>query len=66
MNLEDLVINILDLKKQNSNSNISYLETEIDQLIYQLYGLTNEEIDIVESSFSEIAITESGTEMSIG
>ena len=28
----------------------THLETEIDQLVYKLYGLTEEEISIVESS----------------
>ena len=56
-NLEDFqkvighkVENILKLKAENINLNISILEAEIDQLVYQLYDLTEEEIAIVEAS----------------
>ena len=28
----------------------THLETDIDQLVYKLYGLTEEEISIIESS----------------
>ncbi|NVO10116.1 MAG: Eco57I restriction-modification methylase domain-containing protein [Bacteroidales bacterium] len=45
-----LVNNILERKKNNINSDISDLETKIDQLVYQLYGLTDEEIKIIEKS----------------
>ncbi len=39
---------ILDVKKQNPTADTTALETEIDQLVYELYGLTEEEIKIVE------------------
>ncbi len=39
---------ILDSKKQDPNADIRVLEKEIDKLVYQLYGLTEEEIKIVE------------------
>jgi len=45
---EKLVQEILDLKKSNSSTDTTSLESEIDQLVYQLYGLTEEEIKIVE------------------
>lgn len=45
---KDLVLKILELKKQNPNSDTSALESQIDQLVYELYGLTEEEIRIVE------------------
>ncbi|MBI3000268.1 MAG: hypothetical protein HYY46_17730 [Deltaproteobacteria bacterium] len=32
---------------------ISVLETEIDQLVYSLYGLTKDEIAIIEDSLQE-------------
>jgi len=35
-------------KKQNPDANTTALESEIDKLVYQLYGLTEEEIKIVE------------------
>lgn len=41
---------ILSLKKQAPNADITALESEIDRLVYQLYGLTEEEIKIVENS----------------
>ncbi|MCM4160881.1 class I SAM-dependent DNA methyltransferase [Antarcticibacterium flavum] len=46
----DKVNQILELKKENPAADTSFLETEIDQLIYRLYGLTEEEITIVEGS----------------
>ena len=39
---------ILSTKDTDPSADTSELETEIDQLIYSLYGLTNEEIAIVE------------------
>ena len=45
-----IVTKILDCKSSNPDIDTSALEAEIDQLIYQLYGLTEEEIKIVESS----------------
>ena len=49
--LENKVNQILTAKKIDSNSNTSTLEKEIDQLVYALYGLTEEEITIIEQSF---------------
>jgi len=46
--IEKRVENILALKKKNPESDVSELETEIDQLVYKLYGLTPDEIAIVE------------------
>ena len=39
---------ILAAKRANPQAEPSALEREIDQLVYQLYGLTEEEIKIVE------------------
>jgi adenine-specific DNA-methyltransferase len=39
---------ILEIKKQNPTADTTALENEIDQLVYQLYDLTEEEIKIVE------------------
>ena len=39
---------IIETKKQNPKADTIALESEIDQLVYQLYGLTEEEIKIVE------------------
>jgi len=40
----------LPLKKQDPAADTSALEKEIDLLVYQLYGLTAEEIKIVEQN----------------
>ncbi|MEP0860501.1 MAG: hypothetical protein HRF52_03580 [Ignavibacterium sp.] len=39
---------ILAAKKQNKNADTSQWEREIDNLVYQLYELTPEEIEIIE------------------
>jgi len=46
--IEDTVNKILASKKGDPKADTSALEKEIDQLIYQLYGLTEAEIKIVE------------------
>jgi hypothetical protein len=46
--LEDLVRQILALKKQTPSADTTTLENKIDQLVYALYDLTPEEIAIVE------------------
>lgn len=45
-----LVDQILTLKKSNPQADTSALEREIDAMVYALYGLTDEEIAIVEGS----------------
>ena len=45
-----LVNEILKVKKSNPQADTSALEAEIDQLVYQLYGLTEEEIAVVEAA----------------
>lgn len=39
---------ILHIKETNLNADTTILEAEIDQLVYELYELTEEEIKIVE------------------
>lgn len=46
----ELVDKILAIKNENPDADIDDLENEIDQLVYQLYELTEEEIKIVEES----------------
>ena len=46
----DKVDQILTLKKENPAADTSALEREIDVMVYALYGLTEEEIKIVEES----------------
>jgi len=48
--LVSLVDRIHAAKRENPSADTSVLETEIDQLVYQLYGLTEEEIKIIEES----------------
>ena len=44
----DLVDKILAAKKADNNADTSVMEAEIDRLVYNLYGLTEEEIKVVE------------------
>jgi len=46
----DLVNQILTAKKANPQADTTALEAEIDRLVYELYDLTEEEIQIVEES----------------
>lgn len=48
--ITEKVIQILALKKENPEADTSKLEADIDQMVYELYGLTDEEIAIVEES----------------
>jgi tRNA1(Val) A37 N6-methylase TrmN6 len=48
--LELNVDQILTAKEANSNADTSKLERKIDQLVYKLYGLSEEDIAIVEES----------------
>ncbi|HQO35736.1 MAG TPA: TaqI-like C-terminal specificity domain-containing protein, partial [bacterium] len=47
-----LVDRILAAKEHDPDADVSELEGEIDELVYQLYGLTKEEIKIVEGSLN--------------
>lgn len=49
--LIDSVNQILLVKETNSSFDIIAMENKIDKLVYELYGLTEEEIKIVEGSF---------------
>lgn len=48
--IENLVNEILSAKKQNPEADTEDLETHIDQLVYQLYELTVDEIEIIENN----------------
>jgi len=48
--LNNLVDQILTSKKENPEADTRAIEREIDELVYKLYGLTEEEIKIVEES----------------
>jgi adenine-specific DNA-methyltransferase len=44
------MILIRDAKKKSPTADTSALELEIDRLVYELYGLTEEEVRIVEGN----------------
>jgi hypothetical protein len=48
--IKDLVSRVIESLCINPSAETSALESEIDSLVYQLYGLTEEEIKIVEQS----------------
>lgn len=48
--IANIVVEILQTKKNNNNDDTSKLEKGIDNLVYQLYNLTPEEISIIENS----------------
>ena len=45
---KNAISSIINIKKTDPSSDTSALESEIDRLVYELYGLTEEEIRIVE------------------
>lgn len=47
--IKDKVNQVLEIKTQNRNSDTSLLENEIDQMVYELYGLNEEEIEVIEN-----------------
>ncbi|MDD2549854.1 MAG: Eco57I restriction-modification methylase domain-containing protein [Bacteroidales bacterium] len=50
INITNRVREVLSIKKQNPTADTTALEVQIDQLVYQLYGLTDAEIEIVENA----------------
>ena len=48
--IENIVDKIISIKRQNQKADIDNLEEEIDNLVYNLYGLTEEEIQIIENN----------------
>jgi len=46
--ISSTVIKILKFKKLETEIDIAILESQINQLVYEFYGLTEEEIRIVE------------------
>ncbi|WP_158634361.1 hypothetical protein [Brachyspira aalborgi] len=49
----DKIINnvneILKVRSKNSNEDVSKIEGEIDKIVYELYDLSEEEINIIEN-----------------
>ena len=46
--IADLVNTIVELKERNPLNDTTTLETKIDRLVYELYGLTYDEVLIVD------------------
>jgi hypothetical protein len=45
-----LVTTVMEHKKQNEKADTTDIENQIDQLVYKLYDLTKEEIEIIENA----------------
>ena len=50
MNIVNIVDNILVKKQAGPTTDTSALEAEIDSMVYELYGLTKDEIKIIEQN----------------
>jgi adenine-specific DNA-methyltransferase len=50
LEIDALVGKILALKKEDPEADVSDIEAIIDRMVYELYGLTEEEIKIVEGA----------------
>ncbi len=46
--IEHLVEQILAAKRDNAEADVTAEEKEIDRLVYEIYGLTADEIDVVQ------------------
>ncbi len=46
--IKNIVEQVLEIKATNTNSDSTPLETGIDRLVYELYGLTEEEVGVIE------------------
>ena len=52
--MENKVTEILDAKKSDITVDTTLQEKEIDQMVYSLYGLTEEEIQVIEGDKIEL------------
>ena len=50
--IEEIVDSIIEIKNSDSFADTSILDNEIDYMVYELYGLTEEEIMVIESDMS--------------
>jgi hypothetical protein len=55
-----LVDRILATKRPDPNADVSAFEAEIDQLVYSLYGLSHDEIHVLEEATADIGSGQSG------
>lgn len=60
MAIEGLVDRILDAKRDDPAADVAVLEQQIDALVYALYGLTADEIAVVEGRGSGVGDQGSG------
>ncbi|MGK7961133.1 TaqI-like C-terminal specificity domain-containing protein [Crocosphaera sp.] len=51
--ITEIVNKIINITNNNPDADVSNLEKEIDKIVYELYGLTPEEIAIIKSSVTE-------------
>ncbi|MCF8356895.1 MAG: Eco57I restriction-modification methylase domain-containing protein [Melioribacteraceae bacterium] len=50
--IEKLVDKIITQKKKGAKADTTELESDIDQMVYKLYGLTEEEVKVVDPAFA--------------
>ena len=48
--LTDLVNEIIEIKSKSLNPDVNNLESRINRIVYEIYGLTDAEIKIIEQS----------------
>ena len=63
--IEGKVTQILTLKEENPQADTSALEAEIDRMVYELYGITEEEIAIIEGTESITAVYDENNQQKI-
>lgn len=51
--IQEIVCEIVKIKTESYDASTDYLEDRIDKILYNIYGLTDEEIKIIESSFKK-------------
>ena len=54
--ITDIVDEILRIKRNDCNADTAQLEKEIDKLVYELYGMTEEEIRVVEGDKKIVSV----------
>lgn len=45
-----IVDQLIRIKKENPSANVSHLEREVDRLLYEIYGFSEDEIEIIEGN----------------
>ena len=52
----NLVDRVIKGKESNTLDDIPRLESEIDKLVYKIYGLSEEDCSIIEESFKQVVL----------